>query len=217
MPLLHSLSLQAHAMRLDWFVFLVVAFVVWVIVLGLIIFAAVKWREGKGNDEPAQFQNNPPIEIMSAVIPILMVTGLFIFSDRVESYVDALAAHPADTVDVTAFRWSWRFGYAGTPVIVTGTPVQPPTLYLPVGRVTRFELRSVDVTHSFWVPALLFKRDAIPGLINRFDITPTKVGTYLGRCAQFCGLDHADMTFAVKVVPDAAYDRYLASGGNEAP
>lgn len=217
MPLLHSLSLQARAMRLDWFVFLIAALVVWIIVMGLIVYAIVRWRAREGDGQPPQFTRNRPVEILSVVIPVILVAGLFVYSDRVENTVDAVSATPADTVDVTAFRWSWRFAYAGTPVIVSGTPVQPPTLYLPVDRITQFELRSTDVTHSFWVPALLFKRDAIPGLINRFDITPTKVGTYRGMCAQFCGLDHAEMTFTVKVVADAAYDRYLASGGTEAP
>ncbi len=82
----------------------------------------------------------------------------------------------------------------------------PPTLYLPLGRPTEIDLRSEDVTHSFWVPAFLFKRDAIPGMTNVFDITPTRTGTFPSRCAQFCGLDHALMTFVVRVVPAAAYD-----------
>ena len=63
-----------------------------------------------------------------------------------------------------------------------------------------FKLQSDDVIHSFWVPAFLFKMDVIPGQNNKFEITPTKIGTYAGRCAELCGKDHARMLFNVQVV-----------------
>jgi cytochrome c oxidase subunit 2 len=129
--------------------------------------------------------------------------------------IDHVSDAPNRTA-VTAFRWSWRFDYSNG-VTTSGTPASPPTLYLPVGRPTEIDLRSDDVTHSFWVPAFLFKRDAIPGMTNVFDLTPTRTGTFLGRCAQFCGLDHALMTFVVRVVPQSAYSRYLASNGRAVP
>jgi len=217
MALLHALSLQAEAMRSDWWVFIFAGAFVWLVVVGLIVFASIRWRARPGNEQPPQFSSNAPVEILTVVIPLLMVTGLFLYSNRAEYVVDALAASPAAKIDVTAFRWSWEFAYEGTPVVVYGTPQSPPTLYLPVNRTVQIDLRSDDVTHSFWVPALLFKRDAIPGLVNRFDISPTRLGNYPGRCAQFCGLEHALMTFTVRVVPDAAYDRYLASDGATPP
>lgn len=204
-------------MQFDWWLFIIAGFAVWIVVMGLIVYAVIRWRARPQNQEPPQFSANIPMEILSVVIPLLLVIVLFVYSQRSENVVDALAATPNATVDVTAFRWSWRFSYPGTALTVYGTPHSPPTLYLPLGRVTQIDLRSLDVTHSFWVPALLFKRDAIPGLVNRFDITPTHLGTYRGRCAQFCGLDHALMTFRVQVVPDAAYERYLASDGVRTP
>jgi cytochrome c oxidase subunit 2 len=69
---------------------------------------------------------------------------------------------------------------------------------------------SSDVAHSFWMPDMLFKRDAIPGRVTTFDLTPSKLGTFLGRCGEFCGLDHALMTFRVRVVAPADYKRWLA-------
>ena len=217
MLLSHALSVQAQAMRDDWWVFIFAGLLVWIVVTGLIAYASIRWRARPGNEDPPQFSSNQPWEITSVVIPLLMVIGLFLYSNHAEYITDALAATPADKVDVTAFRWSFRFAYTGTPVVVVGTPQSPPTLYMPVNRTVQIDLRSADVTHSFWVPALLFKRDAIPGLVNRFDITPTHLGTYRGRCAQFCGLLHAFMTFTVRVVPDAAYDHYLASDGVTPP
>ena len=74
----------------------------------------------------------------------------------------------------------------------------------------RFELTSPDVIHSFWVPAFLFKMDVIPGKTNAFELTPDKVGTYAGKCAELCGVDHSRMLFNVKVVERAEFDQYIA-------
>jgi cytochrome c oxidase subunit 2 len=73
-----------------------------------------------------------------------------------------------------------------------------------------FELQSPDVIHSFWIPAFLMKMDVFPSRLNKFEVTPNKVGTYAGRCAELCGVDHARMLFTVKVVERAEYDRRMA-------
>lgn len=203
-------------MRADWYLFVLAAAIVALIVYALIFIPLVLWRERPGR-EPAQFKGNPPLEIVSVVIPLLIVIGLFIFTYSHELPVDTVSAHPQDTIEVTAFRWSWQFDYPGSGIRTVGTPDAPPTLYLPVARTTEISLRTADINHSFWIPAFLFKRDAIPGMTNRFDLTPNRTGTFLSRCAQFCGLDHALMTFTVKVVPAAEYDRYLASRGSVQP
>ena len=87
----------------------------------------------------------------------------------------------------------------------------PPTLYLPKGERVRFVLTSRDVIHSFWVPNFLFKQDVIPGTVNRFQATPTSYGTFMGKCAELCGVDHSRMLFNVKVVSPADYHKHLAS------
>jgi cytochrome c oxidase subunit 2 len=209
-------SVQGVLMRGDWYVFIGAGIAVGLFVYACIFWCLIAYRRRPGR-EPAQFKNNPPLEITYVVIPFLIVVGLFALTYLVELPVDHVSAHPQERVAVTAFRWSWRFHYLGTPIEVVGTPMQPPTLYLPVGRVTEVDLTSTDVTHSFWVPAFLFKRDAIPGMTNVFNLTPSRLGTFRGRCAQFCGLEHALMTFNVKVVPAAAFDRYLASAGSVTP
>jgi len=121
------------------------------------------------------------------------------------------------TVRVDAYRWGWQFAYAGGPVVggSTQSPIvglgvaPPPQLVLPINRTTRIELTSTDVTHSFWVPDFLFKRDAIPGQMTAFDLNPDKLGSFPGRCAQFCGLNHAYMSFIVRVVSAADYAAWL--------
>jgi len=202
-------------MREDWYVFLVAALCVGAFVYGCIFWCLIAYR--RRNDRmPAAFSGNPPLEWLYVIVPLILVIGLFIVTMAVETPVDAVLAKPDDRIAVDAFRWSWQFTYPGG-ITTRGTPISPPTLYLPLGRSTEIDLTSLDVTHSFWIPAFLFKRDAIPGMRNTFDLTPNRTGTFLGRCAQFCGIDHALMTFAVKVVPAAAYDRYIASDGSVTP
>lgn len=195
-------------MRLDWVVFAACGAFVWIYVWGCVLFSCWKWRERPGR-APARFHNNPPLEITYVILPVIMVTGLFAgLSSPVEQRVDSISADPVP-IEVTAFRWSWQFTYPNSGVVITGTPESPPTLILPVDQTAQIDLRSADVTHSFWVPAFLFKRDAIPGMVNRFQLHPLRTGTYRGRCAQFCGLYHAFMTFTVRVVPAADFHRDL--------
>jgi cytochrome c oxidase subunit 2 len=202
-------------MQQTWLVSVCAATIVGIYVYGAILWCIFAYRRER--HEAKHFTGNMPLEITYTIIPLLIVIGLFIVTYHDEMPVDHVSAKPENRVDVTAFRWSWRFGYNGDRVTTTGTPLQTPTLYLPVNRTTEIDLRTADVNHSFWVPGFLFKRDAIPGMTNVFDITPSRTGSYLSRCAQFCGLSHADMTFVVHVVPADAYDRYIASNGAVKP
>lgn len=207
-------SVQGVAMRTDWYVFIGAGIFVGIYVYGCIVWCLVAYRERPGRGA-AQFSGNTPLEILYVAIPLVLVLALFGVTFAIEMPIDRVA-DPPNRISVTAFRWSWEFEYPGG-LTALGTPMAPPTLYLPAGRTTEIDLRSEDVTHSFWVPAFLFKRDAIPGMTNVFDITPTRTGRFLSRCAQFCGLDHALMTFVVRVVPGPSYTRYLATNGAVTP
>ena len=81
---------------------------------------------------------------------------------------------------------------------------------MPVGQQVRVKLLSADVVHTFYVPQTLFKRQAIPGTVNEFDLTFEKEGLYHGQCTQFCGLQHTDMVFRVRVVSQGEYQSWLA-------
>jgi cytochrome c oxidase subunit 2 len=195
-----------------WRVFVGTSIVVGGVVLGLILFSAIRYRGGR-HGEPARFSQHVPLEITYTAIPVLIVAALFWLTFRTEQTVDSISTPPAVTVGVTAFDWSWRFAYQGTDVEIVGRTGTPPTLVLPEGRVVRIVLHSADVIHSFYVPDLLFKRDAIPGRTNVFQIVPNRIGTFDGQCAEFCGLDHAVMTFDVRVVSGPEFDAWLARGG----
>jgi len=117
-------------------------------------------------------------------------------------------------------QWSWDFNYveagtfqAGTQAELTGRPGVAstlPPLYLPVNKRVEFVLTARDVIHSFWVPQFLFKMDMIPGKVNRFQLVPTEIGTFQGKCAELCGAFHSQMLFQVKVVSQADYEAHLA-------
>ena len=203
-------TVQAAEMRGVWVVFCLAAIGVYAIVGGLILWSAVAYRR-RGADvvQAASFANNAPLEIAWTVLPILIVAGLFLVSVPAETHVESLARSPGEVVHVVGFRWSWRFLYPGEHVAVNGSSTAPPELVLPSGTTTRVQLTSSDVIHAFWVPAFLFKRDAVPGMATLFDLTPRKPGVYPGRCAEYCGTFHAHMSFTVRVVPPAEFARWI--------
>jgi cytochrome c oxidase subunit II len=176
----------------------------------LILWCVVRYRR-RSDDLPPQFRYHIPLEITYTVIPVLIVVGIFVATFRTENRIDAVAAHPSLVVNVTAFQWQWRFQYPAQHVQIVGTPQRPPTMVVPVGKTVRVNLRATDVNHAFFVPAFLFKRDAIPGVVNHFDLDPTRAGTFVGECAEFCGLNHAEMYFYVKAVPPSQFSSALRS------
>jgi cytochrome c oxidase subunit 2 len=201
-------STQASALAQDWLIFTCAALGLAAVVWALIIYAAIRFRRTERNPQPrSQKANNAALEIAWTVVPLLIVVGLFAVTYRIEAGVEALASGARVRVAVNGFRWGWTFAYADGPRI-TGTALHPPELVLPVNATAEIAVTSSDVVHSFWIPDMLFKRDAVPGRVSVFDLTPTKPGTYIGRCGEFCGLDHALMTFSVRVIPQDEYARW---------
>jgi cytochrome c oxidase subunit 2 len=209
---------QGRAIAGLWGVFMVAALAVSGIVSALILWSVIRYRR-RGDGRSAQFRDNLPLEIIYTLIPVTIVTALFVWTFRVENRVAGLPdpgapGAPVAAIEVTAFNWSWRFDY-GNGVVVTGTPDDPPEMVVPAGQPVRIVLTSEDVVHAFYVPDFLFKRDATPGLVQRFDLLVDREGVYSGQCAEFCGLDHARMRFTVRAVPPSEFSAWLAreSGG----
>ena len=193
----------------------IAAWAVGILTWGLMIFAAVAYRRRRGRPEvPAQTRYNIPIEVLYTVAPLIMILGLFVFTARDQSDIMTIRNDEAHTVNVLAYRWAWAFNYLDEDVYSTGTSYdgsrdELATLVVPVNQKIRFELTSPDVIHSFWVPDWLFKMDVVPGRNNTFELTPTRTGTFIGRCAELCGNQHALMLFNVKVVEQAEYDAWI--------
>jgi cytochrome c oxidase subunit 2 len=178
------------------------------IVLGLILYSVIRFRR-KSDDLPKQTRYHLPLEITYTVIPVLIVAFIFAATYRVERRVDRVEPDPPVTVDATAFQWQWRFTYPWLGIDIIGSPTSIPEFVVPVGERVRINLRAQDVIHAFFVPQFLFKRDTIPGRLNQFEITIPREGTFRGECAEFCGLNHAEMGFNVKAVSRAEFDEWV--------
>ncbi|MCW2715771.1 MAG: cytochrome c oxidase, subunit [Frankiales bacterium] len=196
-----------------WLGSVAAATVVGLAVSAMIIYAMVRYRK-TGDQLPRQVRYNLPIEVLYTAIPFVIIAVLFYYTTVTQNFVNEEDEGGADvTIGVVGFQWNWTFRHEEQGVQVTGEPGQPAQLVLPVGQRVRFVETSPDVIHSFWVPKFLFKRDVVPGRENVFEITITKEGEYIGRCAELCGEKHSAMNFSVKAVSADAYQDYVAGLG----
>ena len=144
---------------------------------------------------------------MYTILPFLIIGVLFMYTVRAQDAVMDHSGKPDHVIKALGQKWSWTFDYyeadnpaVGAIIHNSGTVEDYPDLYLPVNQKILFQIESTDVIHSFWIPEFYFKMDAIPGRTNTFEVTPTKLGTYLGKCAELCGSYHSAMLFNVHVV-----------------
>lgn len=191
-------------------------------VVGLITLILILWpivfHRKKSDEFPKQTQYNVSVEVAYTVIPFIIVAVLFAYTARAQNEIKEVTPVTNQSVkvhDITvnAIQWSWQFTYkeAGPEATVTGTPAQPPTLYMPLGEKVRFKITASDVVHGFWVPAFMIQIQNIPGVENQIEFTAQKLGTFPGRCNILCGRQHSQMLFDVKVVTPAEYQNYLDS------
>jgi cytochrome c oxidase subunit 2 len=205
--------------RGSWIAALLVGILTW----GLILWCVAAYRKRRDDDTlPVQLRYHVPLEIMYVILPILMVGVLYYATNKSMSDITAVKGNADVNIQVIGKQWSWDVNYTDSNVYDSGVQAQDlgtdpaavgdglVTIWLPVDEKVRFTINSRDVIHSFWVPAFLFKMDAIPGHTNHFDVTPTRVGTYQGKCAELCGEYHAAMLFNVKVVTKAEYEQHMA-------
>lgn len=211
------------------------AAIVGVFVWGLILWAVVRYRRRDEDEVPTQTRYNLPIEVLYTIAPLIVIAALFFFTVDTQRLVTAgayqsnpelpgqgLAGSPvADgaghQILVVGQKWAWTFSYIHEPalggdtdVYDVGTPEEFTDLYLPVDEPVTFTLTSPDVIHSFWIPEFYFKLDDIPGKENSFTMTPTREGTFLGRCAELCGVYHSRMLFNVHIVSPEDYEQHLS-------
>lgn len=213
----------------------------WVcIVIGIIVFGAMgyamfKFRHSKGA-VPAQFSHNTTAEIIWTVIPVLiLVVMAWPATAKLIAMYDTRDSEM--TVKVTGYQWMWKYEYLGEGVEFTSRLDRESDrlrqnkattqeeikahphylldvdnqLVLPTNTKIRFVITADDVIHAWWVPALGWKQDAIPGIVNEAWTDIKEPGIYRGQCAELCGKDHGFMPIVVKAVPKAEYEQWLAS------
>ena len=187
-----------------------VAGVVFVLVEGLVLYSAFKFRRRSDDESPVQVHGNVKAEIGWTIAPavVLVIIGIFtvgsiIDLDRVPKGADVLK------VDVTGPQWWWEYNYPDQKVVTANE------LHIPTGTNVAITLRSKDVIHSFWPPKLAGKIDVIPNRENHMTINADHPGTYYGQCAEFCGISHANMRLQVIAHEPAEFARWVKA--NAAP
>src|SRR6204780_382443 len=194
-----------------------------IVVFGFMIYSMVHFRKSKGAVADQHFLHSNRIEIIWTLVPVLILISM---------------AGPAArelSIRVTGYQWKWGYEYLDTGVTILSTlsrdsnharqlgsgidPNSVPNyllsvdhpLVVPAGVKVRVLITANDVIHSWWVPALAIKKDAIPGFINEawFDIDADKTGTYRGQCAELCGRDHGFMPIVLEVKSKQDFDQWL--------
>ena len=152
------------------------------------------------------------MEIGYTVVPLLIVIVLFAVTFTSVRAIEDVDGDADLTVEVIGFQWQWRFNYPESGVAVVGTELERPELVLPAGATVQFDVTSIDVVHSFWIPGFRYKRDMFPGQVETFQVDITgDTGEYPndGICAEFCGLDHTTMRFDVRIVTPDEFAQWL--------
>lgn len=205
--------------------------VIAVIVFGIMIWSLYHHRKSKGAI-PAQFSHSTKMEIIWTTIPIIVLIAFATPATKVLIKMQE-TQNPDLTIKVTGYQWKWRYDYLDQGFgffsaltayqqkashLHSGIDVSKIKDYLmkvdnpvviPAGKKVRILTTSNDVIHSWWVPALGWKKDAIPGYINASWTRVDKIGTYYGRCAELCGKGHAFMPIVLKVVSDKDFNAWV--------
>lgn len=185
-----------------WDVTFMIAAVVFVVVEGALIFILIKYRESNSKSEPTQLHGHTRLELLWTAIPALILTGIAFMTVPV-IFDQAQEAEGALQVEIVGNQWWWAVNYENG--VVTANE-----LHIPVDRPVFLSLKSQDVIHSFWVPKLAGKTDVVPGRVNTMTIEATEPGEYLGQCAEYCGLSHANMRFRVVAYEQDDYEQWVS-------
>lgn len=224
MSALDQAGTQPNEIASLWDLFMGVAAVAWVLVIGFLIAAAVvaQRRRAPATDAPliennrARARRRRRAVIAAGGLTVVALFGLLIASTGSSAALVSLEDDPdALRIEVTGHQWWWEIEYwPGDPRRVATTANE---LYIPVDTPIHLELASVDVIHSFWVPSLHGKKDLIPGRKNRTWLRADQPGVYRGQCGEYCGLEHAKMAISVIAVPPAEFEAWLARQRRPAP
>ena len=185
------------------------ASVVGIFVAAAVVVVIVKFRarpDDDPNELPKQIHGNKKAELTWTLIPLVMLVFLAVVT--VPAVFDLSGKGDGRTIKVEGQQWWWQFSYDvnedGTDDITTANEI-----VIPVGEEVNLEIHSNDVIHSFWIPQLNGKKDAVPGRIHHWRISSPEPGIFYGECLEFCGLSHANMQMRAVVLDNDDYDAWV--------
>jgi cytochrome c oxidase subunit 2 len=210
---LHPAGLQAARIGDLWWIMFWTCTVVYVLVLAALL-AGVRRAQAANGTPPAERQLGRAVVAASTATVVILI-GLLFASVAIGR---AIGTNPAETplvVEITGYQWWWSVQYDNPdPSLRVATANE---LHIPAGRPVAVHLTSADVIHSFWVPRLHGKMDLIPGRRTTFWFQADQPGVYRGQCAEFCGLQHANMAFSVVAESSDDFERWLTAQRQPAP
>ena len=202
-----------------------------IVVFGVMIISLVKHRKSVGA-KPASFSHSTAAEVAWTAVPVVIL--LLMAVPAAETMIKAEDSRDPDlSVVITAYQWKWHYNYQDEGIEFYSTLARPSLdarrlgsgvdvnsvdnylldvdrpMVVPVGAKVRVLLTSNDVIHSWWVPDLAIKKDAVPGIVNETWFKATEVGTYRGQCTELCGKDHGYMPIVVEVVEPEAFQAWV--------
>jgi cytochrome c oxidase subunit II len=200
---------------------------IFVVVFGAMFYSLFKHRKSVGH-KAAHFHENTTVEVVWTVIPFVILMGMAYPAAKV--VIDMKdTANPDMTIKITGYQWKWGYDYLNDGISfysnlatpraqIDGTAAKgehyllevDEPMVVPVGKRVRVLITANDVLHSWWVPALSAKQDAIPGFIRDSWFKADKIGTYRGQCVELCGKDHGFMPIVVEVVSEEDYKAWVA-------
>jgi cytochrome c oxidase subunit 2 len=210
-----------------------------VVVFGVMIVSLVKHRKSKGV-KPATFSHSTTAEVIWTAIPVVILMLIAIpVAETMVRLEDS--RNPDISIVVTAYQWKWHYKYQDEDIAFFSSLAQPSLearrklsgvdpfavdnylldvdrpVVVPRDAKVRLLITSNDVVHSWWVPNLAIKKDAVPGIVNETWFKATEVGTYRGQCTELCGKDHGYMPIVVEVVEPDAYQAWVDTRKEGAP
>ncbi|MGE5333878.1 MAG: cytochrome c oxidase subunit II [Nitrososphaerota archaeon] len=170
-------------------------------------YAAFTFRsQGRPDRDGAVIRGNTPAQITWFVVSLILVIFLVFYGMIFYNQIQSASASDVLVVHVNGEQWLWNYSYPQY-----GPNAVSTTLELPVNRPVRFDVTSSDVQHSFWIPAMAVKQDAVPGQTTHISTIPTQLGTFEVRCAELCGVYHSYMETPVQVVSQSDFDSWIAT------
>ena len=206
---------------------IVICLVIFVIVFAFMFYSIIAHRKSRGH-KAAQFHENAKLEVVWTIIPFLILVSMAIPSTA--TLLEMSDTSKSDlTIKITGYQWKWRYDYPDQDVGFFSTLATPrdqienktakdehyllevdKPLVIPTGKKIRFVVTGNDVIHSWWVPQLGIKKDAIPGFVNEFWVRADEAGTFRGQCAELCGKDHGFMPIVVQAVSPEDFTKWIA-------